>query len=159
MRFFYTVIVSCSILLSACDDSRVYEKNIDFKGNDWYVDSVARFSFDIKDPAVNHNLHLAVRNAISYPFANLYIKYNLLDSTGKSLNTKLLRLPLFDRKSGKPYGEGLGDIFDHTFPLINNYKFPYQGKYNVEVIQYMRQDPLPFIMSVGLRVEKSNTEK
>jgi gliding motility-associated lipoprotein GldH len=155
MRFFYCILISSLILLSACDESRVYEKNIDFKGNDWYADSVARFPIEIKDQAVEYNMYVDVRNAISYPFANLYIKYNVLDSTGKSLNTKLLRLPLFDKKSGKPYGDGLGDIFDHRFSLIKGYRFPYQGKYSLEVIQYMRQDPLPFIMSVGVRVEKA----
>jgi gliding motility-associated lipoprotein GldH len=159
MRNCFIFLISAVILLSACDESRIYEKNIDFASNDWYVDSVASFAIDISDPSIDYNLYVDVRNAVSYPFANLYIQYNLYDSTKKKLQGKLMRLPLFDKKTGKPFGDGLGDIFDHRFTLNKNYKFPYKGKYVAEVIQYMRQDPLPFIMSVGIRVEKAGTSK
>ena len=157
MRIFYVFLLGLlCMLVAGCDESRVYEKNIDFKSNDWYEDSVASFSFDIQDPSINYNLYVDVRNAISYPFANLYVKYNLKDSTGKNLSSKLLRLPLFDSKTGKPHGEGLGDIFDHRFPLIKAHNFPSQGKYKLEIVQYMRQDPLPFIMAIGTRIEKNS---
>jgi gliding motility-associated lipoprotein GldH len=158
MRNSFIFLIGAFILFSACDESRVYEKNIDFPANDWYVDSVARFSVDIVDPSIDYNLYIDVRNAVSYPFTNLYVQYNLYDSTQKKLQGKLMRLPLFDKKTGNPFGDGLGDIFDHRFAVNKNFKFPYKGKYKVEVIQYMRQDPLPFIMSVGLRVEKAEVK-
>lgn len=152
-QFFLLVIILFSF--SACDENRVYERNIDFKGNDWYVDSVVSFSFDVTEVSSKYNLLINVRNAISYPFANLYIKYSVVNSKDKVIESKLLRLPLFDKKSGKPYGEGLGDIFDHKFLLMKAHQFQDTGTYKVNIKQYMRQDPLPFVMSVGLRVEKS----
>jgi gliding motility-associated lipoprotein GldH len=159
MRNCFIFLTGAFILFSACDESRVYEKNIDFAGNDWYVDSVAKFPIEINDPSIDYNLYVDVRNAVSYPFTNLYIQYNLYDSTQKKIQGKLMRLPLFDKKTGKPYGDGLGDIFDHRFALNKDLKFPYKGKYQAEIIQYMRQDPLPFIMSIGIRVEKAGLTK
>jgi len=159
MRNCSIFLIAALILFSACDESRVYEKNIDFAGNDWFADSVAKFPFEINDPSIDYNLYVDVRNAVSYPFTNLYIQYNLYDSSQKKLQQKLIRLPLFDKKTGKPYGDGLGDIFDHRFPLNKEFKFPNKGKYKVEIVQYMRQDPLPFIMSMGVRVEKGGLAK
>lgn len=147
------------LLASSCDKSRIYEKNIDFKDNDWYVDSVATFSFQINQVSTEYNVLTNVRNAISYPFANLYIKYYLFGPDGKVIESKLLRLPLFDKKSGKPYGDGLGDIFDHQFALLKNHQFKEPGNYKIQIKQYMRQDPLPFVMSLGVRVEIAPEEK
>ena len=64
-------------------------------------------------------------------------------------------LILFDSKTGKPLGDGLGDIFDHKFKIksLSNYRFPKAGEYTFSVEQNMRQDPLLGVMSVGVSVE------
>ena len=63
---------------------------------------------------------------------------------------------LFDAKTGKPLGKsGIGDLYDHRFILLNNYKFKNKGKYRIVFEQFMRMDTLPGIMAVGLRVEKN----
>ena len=64
-----------------------------------------------------------------------------------------MQLFLFDPKSGEPYGSGVGDLFDHSQPVLENYTFPASGDYKAELRQYMRLDTLPYILSVGWRVE------
>ena len=61
---------------------------------------------------------------------------------------------LFDPKTGEPFGNGLGDVFDHQFLLLENYKFERPGPYNFKLQQYMRMDSLPEVLSAGIRVEK-----
>ncbi len=61
-----------------------------------------------------------------------------------------------DPKTGKPNGSGLGDLFDHKFLIKRNYRFPKPGKYTMQIRQYMRQDPLLNILSVGITVEKGS---
>ena len=61
---------------------------------------------------------------------------------------------LFDQKTGKPLGDGLGDIYDHKVISSRSFMFPTKGKYTIKLKQYMRQDPLPYIMSMGVSVEK-----
>ena len=59
-------------------------------------------------------------------------------------------------KTGKPYGDGLGDIFSHQLPLpaLSNVRFLKRGKYTFKLRHYMRRDLLPEIVSMGLRIEK-----
>lgn len=145
-----------AVFLSACDDTRVYEKNLDFEQRHWLVNDSAAFEFEIKDTTLRYNLYCNLRNTVSFPYARLFVNYHLEDSTGKPLQKRLIQTFLFDQNTGKPQGtSGLGDIYDHRIRLISNYRFPHAGKYNMRFEQYMRKDTLEGILAVGLRVEKA----
>lgn len=147
---------SIIILAVACaDPGRVYEKNIDFKQNLWLADSIASFEFEVTEVDSDYNLYYNVRNSISYPYHNLYVQYTLEDSLGNIQSKALQNMDLFDPVDGKPLGSGLGDIFDHRILAIPNYQFQEPGWYRFKIQQFMRQDSLPLILSVGLRVEKA----
>lgn len=60
-----------------------------------------------------------------------------------------------DPKTGEPQGKGMGDIYDNQILSLSSVKFPQKGEYIFSIQQYMRQDPLPDIMSIGIRVEKA----
>ena len=139
-------------LCNCSDPSRVFEKNIDLPENIWLADSVATFEFEIQDAEVKYDLYYNIRNSLSYPYHNLYIRHTLEDSLGNMINSALQNMDLFDPVTGKPLGEGLGDIFDHRILAISNQKFPKVGWYRFKMQQFMRQDSLPLILSVGLRV-------
>ncbi|MEO9872886.1 gliding motility lipoprotein GldH [Ekhidna sp.] len=151
MRYL-SILVFCFILVS-CDSSRVYEDFNDMDEAFWHLDSVQTFTFDIPDSSKSYNILATFRNASSYPFYNLYFQYTLLDSTGGILKQQLKEVELFDSKTGAPRGSGLGDLFDHSFVLEENYTFDYSGNYSMSLEQYMRRDTLPFILSIGARVE------
>jgi gliding motility-associated lipoprotein GldH len=86
------------------------------------------------------------------------VRYSLKDSSGNVLQTDLVNGQLFESISGKPLGEGLGDVFDHQFSILEEYTFPGTGNYHIELNQYMRRDTLPEILAVGVRVEKAMKE-
>lgn len=139
--------------MTSCDSSRVYEDFNDMDEAFWHLDSVQTFSFEIDDPERSYNVLATFRNASSYPYYNLYFQYTLQDSAGSILQQELKQVDLFDPITGEPFGSGLGDLFDHSFVLQENYVFENAGKYSLSLEQYMRRDTLPFIMSVGSRVE------
>jgi len=141
--------------LFACDSKRIYEKNIDFEKKSWLVKDIPEFNFEVVDPTVPYNIYYNVRNTLNYPYQNLYVTYYLEDSTGNVLSTSLQNLVLFDKKTGAPFGKGLGDIFDHQIPALSNYKFEEAGLYSFRVEQFMRTDTLSELLSVGIRVEKA----
>ena len=149
------LIILIVFLALACDSSRVYEDYNDMDDAFWQIDSVQRFKFEIKDQELQYNLLASFRNASSYPFYNIYFQYSLKDSANKVLKEELKDFNLFDPKTGKPFGSGLGDVFDHTVSLEENYQFNYSGQYTLELKQFMRLDTLPFVLSVGARVELS----
>lgn len=151
------------LALNACDEQRVYEKNTDIPDNAWHKDSVVHFQVPIPQADVPYNIYYNVRNALSYPAQNLYLQLEIADSTGRVIMSDLNNIELFDRQTGKPYGDGLGDIFDHQIPVYTDFQFPHPGTYDVRIQHKMRETDkrvmqgnfLPFIMSVGVRVEKA----
>ena len=138
-----------------CNSDRIYEKNVDFPNRVWPSDSVASFEFRIPDANVPYDIFYNIRNTLSYPFQNIYITYYLEDSIGNVLKTELINRNLFLPKTGKPKGEGLGDIYSHQFLLIPDYKFEHQGLYKLRLQQYMRLDSLPEVVSLGLKIKKA----
>jgi gliding motility-associated lipoprotein GldH len=148
-----------TMLFSACDEGRVYEKNFDFKDRFWPVSQKPEFEFEITDNQANYNLYCNIRNSVSFPYSRLFINYSLEDSAGTPLQKQLKPAFLFDQQSGKPEGvSGLGDIYDQRIPLLSNYHFSSPGRYKIRFEQYMRTDSLQGILAVGLRVEKASGE-
>ena len=143
------------LLSTSCDENRVYEKNVDFPDQRWAVDSIPSFEFEISDASKPYNIYWNVRNTVAYPYRNLYLTYYIEDTTGRRLTSDLHNMLLFEPKTGKPYGSGLGDIFSHQFMALPNFKFDRAGVYRIRLEQYMRTDTLPEVVSVGTRVENA----
>jgi gliding motility-associated lipoprotein GldH len=129
---------------------------VEFKDRTWKVMEEPRFEFSIADTTQRYNIFYNVRNSLDYPYARIFVTYHLYDSTGKELTKKLVDHYLFDQKTGVPFGDsGIGDLYDHQFPLLERYHFGYRGRYSMKLDQFMRQDTLAGIIAVGVRVEKS----
>src|SRR5688572_24691259 len=107
------VLFFCSaVLITACDDTRVFEDNYDFEDQSWMVTDQPVFEFSIPDTTQAYNVYCYVRNSISYPYSRLFFTYYLQDSANRELKNKLIQQLLFDPKTGKPEGSsGLGDIY------------------------------------------------
>lgn len=155
MRSFLGFVI-IALGFAACDDQRIYERNIDFNARYWLVSERPDLEFEITDTLQSYNLYCNIRNSLDYPFARIFVKYYLQDSAGVLLEKDLVSGFLFDEKTGEPFGEsGLGDIYDHRILLKQGYRFPYSGNYRIAFEQYMRKDTLEGVLAVGLRVEKT----
>lgn len=152
MKYFLLLLIIC--VFASCDSERVFEQNTEFKGRTWKVSEPVVFDFVIEDPAQKYNLYYNVRNSLDYPYARIFVEYQLNDSTGVELSKKLVSAYLFDQKTGKPLGNsGLGDVFDHRFLLLEKQEFKSAGKYRLRLEQFNRQDTLKGVLAVGVRVE------
>lgn len=148
-----TYIIFLSIFsLSACDSNRIYEQNIDIQNKNWRIEDSKEFKFQITDTTKNYQVFFNIRNALFYEYFNLYISETLYNPDGQKLHTKLHELYLMDKKTGEPLGKGAGDIFDHSVLALKNQQFKKPGTYTLRLTQYMRKNPLPGIMAVGIRV-------
>jgi gliding motility-associated lipoprotein GldH len=147
-------------LLMACDDTRVYEKNVDFEHKAWMAGYKPEFEFVVGDTALSYNIYCDLRNSISYPYSRIFFTYYLQDSIGLVVQKKLVSATLFDPKTGAPEGtSGLGDIYDHRLSLLKNHKFPYAGMHKIKFEQFMRKDTLEGVFAVGVRIEKAGNGK
>lgn len=147
------VLSTILFLVSSCDSKRVFEGKKDFSDRLWVFNNPAEFYFDIDDTDVAYNLLFNIRNTAKYQYQNIYLQYYLEDSTGRLLSKELKNIQLFNSKTGIPFGQGLGDIYDIEKTFLENYTFEHQGKYKLRIDQFMRQDSLAEVLSVGLRVE------
>lgn len=146
-------IICLTFLFISCTEERYYEENYDFKDRIWNMEETAEFNFEIDSIELPYQIKLNVRNTMEYPFRNLYIKYQLKDST-YLMEDKLLNLKLFEAKTGKPYGDHQSDIYSHQLILQDSVYFHEKGNYKIELKQYMREIELEGIISVGIRIEQ-----
>jgi gliding motility-associated lipoprotein GldH len=137
---------------SACDKNRIYEENIDINDYNWKIADVKEFSFDIADTTKTYQIFFNVRNALSYEYYNLYLSQTLIGPDRTKLYSRLHEMYLMNPKTGEPLGSGAGDIFDHTFLAVKAQRFPKVGTYKIRLRQYMRKNPLPGIMAIGIKV-------
>ena len=143
-------------LLSSCDGSRVYEKNLKIPDYNWDQQHVLSFLADVKDTSGYHTIYLNVRNSGSYRFSNLFVFINTRLPQGQ-LQRDTVECILAS-PDGQWLGDGLGDIWDNRILFKEHVRFPQPGEYRFDLIQAMRVNPLPGIMDVGIRIEKEKTE-
>ena len=142
-------------LLNSCDETRHYEENHEFIARSWVVSEEPAFDFFIPDSIRYYSIYYNVRNSLDYPFARIFVTYHMFDSTGVEVSKKLTYNDLFDQKTGQPFGEsGLGDLYDHQFPLLKHYRFNFPGRYSIKLDQFTRMDTLKGVIAVGIRVEQ-----
>ena len=149
-KIYQLAIVGIALLLFACGEERMYEEYHSFDADSWQeTDSI---SFDLSDlDSVRGKAVVGIRYTEEYPFSNCYIKLIVQDSRRVVLMDSLWNVPIFDRQTGKPIGQGFGNTFTtyDTVPII----LPTKAA-KVIMLQYMRQAELQGIEAVGLKVLK-----
>jgi gliding motility-associated lipoprotein GldH len=146
--------VALLVVLSACDPGRVYEQNVEIPEKNWTVDNTPVFEFAIEDTTKRYNVYFNVRYSLAYDYYNLYLRHELVAPDSSELSAHLHELHLMDSKTGKPAGKGSSDTYDLQALALKDISFPQVGTYRLQLTQYMRRDPLPNIMAVGIRVEE-----
>lgn len=154
---FYPVLFCLAVIITACDSSRVFEQNKTIPDSIWDKDHRVNFEVEITQPAALYNMYVNVRNAGSYGYSNLFLFMDTRYPDGfVSRDTIECILAAED---GRWLGNGSGDIFDNQIPFRKRFKFPMKGTYRFVIEQGMRQEKLPLIMDVGIRIEQAGQEE
>ncbi len=136
----------------SCDNKQIYEQNTDIPDGIWNRANKIKFIVDIKDTINPHNLYVNIRNAGEYPFRNIYL---FITTSSKGVVVKDTFEGILADEKGKWLGSGLGDLWDNRLQYKKNIRFPHAGTYVFEYEQAMRNENLPLIMDVGLRIENA----
>lgn len=144
----------------ACQDSNtIFETNQSIQNGEWFYEEPLTFEFEIQDTSKAYTIYYNVRNEVSYPYYNLFVTYYMHYPDGKKIDSLLMDIILFDPKTGEPYGSGTGGVRSHQLPAFRNYKFSQPGKYQYTFKQYMRNNPLKGILSMGLKISYTTLEE
>jgi gliding motility-associated lipoprotein GldH len=154
-------IVLLGLLLQACGDSSVLvDETTSFEEElGWFQKEPVQFEVNVEDTVASYAMFVIVRQNNSYPFYNLYITPSIINAKGKTIQKGLAETILYDPVTGKPKGDGFGDIYEKKFLLYSDIKFPTKGKYKIQLEQSMRVDALAGMVSIGLILEKKANGK
>ena len=150
----FLFIVIASVLLSACTQLDVFEKNTVIPKNQWQYSLIPNFDFTIKDTTASYNVYIVLRHTDAYHYNNIWL------NVGTRSPADTMRYQKFDLQLGTDAkgweGTGMDDVWELRKLITNGpVKFNRAGNYTFSVAQIMRENPLANIMSVGVRVEKA----
>lgn len=150
--------ISCFVLLmilSGCNasDENVIMNHVD---NKWDKNIRQKFNLEISDPENPKNIIFVVRNNNDYPYSNIRFIVNLTNPKTKKAETDTLNY-ILAKPNGEWLGTGFGETKETLFQYKLNYRFPEKGSYEIEVSQAMRNDHLPGIEDLGIKVETAKT--
>ncbi|MDH5608602.1 MAG: gliding motility lipoprotein GldH [Cyclobacteriaceae bacterium] len=144
--------VVLTALLFSCNTRQVYSEYRDVETS-WDRNDPIIFSFAIDDISQPYQLVAEFRNDQEFTYYNLYFNFILSGESGDTLINELKEVILFEPKTGKPLGSGLGDVFDNVLVLTDEVRLPEAGAYQVSIQQQMRDVNLEGIHRVGFWVE------
>ncbi|MBD8082936.1 gliding motility lipoprotein GldH [Chryseobacterium caseinilyticum] len=118
----------------------------------WNRKTVQKYNVSISDNQNPKNIIFVVRNNDSYPYSNLRFIVDFKDLQNKKSEVDTLNY-ILAKPNGEWLGTGFGDTKETLFLYKVNYRFPKNGKYEINVTQAMRNDNLPGIEDLGIKVE------
>lgn len=160
--------------LQSCLQSPFYQKSYDIPGNKWQVDNKLPFIVDISDTGIYYNMSLIFRHTNNYPYSNIWMKMSIKGPGDSSFRSVRIEVPLATPQ-GQWLGTGMGEIFEQRRMLVVDHNalpvtldmisvsessyndiFSKEGRYEIRLEHNMREDALPDVLHVGLRIEKSS---
>lgn len=145
--FFFLLITA----LYGCGHADLYERLQNIDKAAWSEQQVPSFTFDITDTAASYNVNVVVRHTNSYGYRNIWLNVGL-QQPGDTIRHQPFELQL--AATDNWLGTGMDDVFEHRAMLFSKpVHFNKSGPITFTLQHIMRQNPLPGIMQVGIRVE------
>ncbi len=140
------------LLLVSCDKAKIYEKHLDNDRITWNRFDVKTFKVDIEDISSSYDFYIAIRHITAFPLDHIDIEFNIYTPSGE---VRLLEqtIKLKDGE-GNWLGDGMGDMWDFTRLIREDFRFNEAGTCTVEISSTMPQADLPGILQVGLIVRR-----
>lgn len=149
------VIVCCvAWAVMGCGEVPLMSEEHTIAADGWSSNDPVAFQWMVADSTVRHDLVLDVRHRQTYPYSNLYLFLTYQFPNGKS-RVDTIECTLAD-DLGRWRGSGFGDLVDQRFMVESGVQFPLVGRYGLQVTHGMRLDPMPELVSLGLRLETHN---
>jgi len=140
------------MLFTACNTLDVFEKSAPFDKHEWKSTDKPSFDFAIADTNALYNIYVVVRHDDAYHYNNLWLNI-IMQAPASKPETQQVELTLANNTKGW-LGTGMDDVFDHRIRITSAPIKLKKGNYHFTLQHTMREDPLPFVLSVGIRVEK-----
>lgn len=144
------VVILFIAFLASCTTLDVYEKNNPFPKQEWSSVDTPNFKFDIVDTNSFYNFYFVLRHQERYPYKNIWLSLTVKDPD----TTSIIKREFTLADNTKWLGTTIDDITDHRIIFNPQPIRLKKGSYSFTLKHIMRDDPLPNILSAGIRVQK-----
>jgi gliding motility-associated lipoprotein GldH len=150
MRYLFIIF----LFFISCGTVDVFEKNVSIPEHEWSSSFKPEIKFEVTDTISLYNIYVVLRHTDAYKYNNIWMNVSI-QMPGDTLRKQRLDLRLATDDKGW-LGSGMDDIFEHRILITRTpQRLPKAGTYQFTLENIMREDPLPEIMNVGVRVEKA----
>ena len=138
----------------SCNTLDTFEKNIAIPDHTWSSDFKPEIDVEIIDTASRYNLFVVIRHTDAYRYNNIWMNV-YMQLPGDTIRRQPLDLRLATDAQGW-LGSGMDDVFEHRVLITREpQSLNRKGTYRFRLEHLMRDDPLEYVMNVGIRVEKN----
>ena len=156
MRRTFWFLLLAVVLFTGCMPSPYFQKEEAVPQNAWSYNFKPTFTFDITDTTAIYKTTFLIRHTEAYPYQNIWLWVYIKTPGDTIVKKERVNITLAEA-SGKWLGRGMGEIWEQRMrmDLGDSVRFDKKGTYKISLEQNMRVNPLPDILHVGLRVEKT----
>ena len=150
---FITILAIAISLISCQPPGRIYVDHQDLSPQlEWLRKDVREFDVPIKDINIAYNMSLSFRYVYGYQYQIVKVKVTETSPGGKKTVKE------YDLKVREDNGDYIGeaglDIWDSEHLVEPGKKYDETGSYTYVIEQIMPDDPLNFVMEIGVILDK-----
>lgn len=147
------IILSLGGLTTSCDKGRIVDEYESFEDAEWLLKDSVTIVADIPTGRAKYDLTMNMRNTDVYPYSNVYVMISHKTPTSQPKTYQRLQFKLAD-DNGQWLGSGIGSTYDNQISIAKDVPLT-PGKHTFVLSQGMRENPLPGISEIGLRITLS----
>ncbi|HSK12010.1 MAG TPA: gliding motility lipoprotein GldH [Phnomibacter sp.] len=148
----YLLLAGYLLLQSACREIALYERLVNIPGGAWQSDRIVELPIEIADTALDYNIYATIRHTSMYAYRNIWIRMGIRQPNADSTTYQDFELPLATNEQW--LGTGMNDVYERRVRLFGvPVRFSQAGQAVFTLQQIMRDDPLPGVLQVGIRIE------
>ena len=151
--FLYIITIVLVCLIHSCTTLDTFEKNVSIPNHAWNSDFKPEIEFEIQDTSSRYNIFVVIRHTDAYRYNNIWMNV-YMQFPGDTIRKQQLDIRLATDDRGW-LGSGMDDIFEHRVLVTQEPQYlRTPGIYKFRLENIMRENPLEYVMNVGIRVEK-----
>jgi gliding motility-associated lipoprotein GldH len=138
------------IAAAGCNTNNLVDVNAGMPKRNWTYVNKIKADVEVKDISKAYTIYFKLRHTADYRYSNIFVLLRIKDPHQKTVTRRFeFKLAQAD---GQWLGSGSGNLFTYKLTLMQNYRFPEKGKYQLEIEQNMRDNPLKEVSDAGLAV-------
>ena len=142
--------------LTSCDQNMIFDESQGIENNLWLADDIKTYAFDVTDTLSPINMFVNMRTTVDYPYSNIYV-FLYSEFPNGTTDKDTLEFVLAEN-DGKWRGENSGTVVEFSGLIASGVRFSTPGTYSFQLQHAMREQELPEVIDIGIRVEKMEQE-